>query len=483
MAAVSFRSLMTSFNGSVKENPWLLMSFGLYWTWSLAHLLGPAFSDGGWPAIGDYVPVGLAAFGTCIVVCFAAAVSHRLYDRVAASRAFVPLQLASLITGVTGYLVWQVIDPGLDLARFAVSISGSVLGGGGTALFCLEVARPFRAVGHRKALYYGILSMLGGSAFAYLITLVPPVLTSVLMIAFPIPMVYCLRRSFGCYPKSELYIARPCLPRTVPYGLLVVASLHGLSIGGMFALLRNLGQTVDHFVNFVAFIVAVSILVLTALIGNLNFNHLVFRLGIPLLALGYLLASLLPAVPLVGNFLLYLGYCYLYLIICCLCVYLARIHRQSAIWIVGLGTGCLLAGQLAGEFIGSVFPAGYAAGFAVVMSFLLLLLAAILSGTDIASGWGSARPSAEDYLSTSIKSACDMVAGEFELSGREKDVLLLLVRGRTRRYVSQQLDVSEETVKSHTGKIYAKLSVHSHAELMNLIEKRACSITEISDSL
>ncbi|MDR2197037.1 MAG: helix-turn-helix transcriptional regulator [Coriobacteriales bacterium] len=484
MADGGLRSVVTSFSAVAKDSLWLLASFGLYWTWNLLFLLGPSFSAGGSLAIDDHVPLGFAILLTGSAVCFASAALCERYDRLASGRLFVPLQLTALLLGMICYQLGQVIAPSLAFsgARFAVRIAGSVLIGGGMALFCLEGARLFRAVGHRKTLYLGILSMFGGSTLAYLVTLSPPLLASCPMLLLPILMVYCQRRGFRQYPKPWLYIARPEPRRSIPRGFLIVTALQGIAMGGMFALLRSLGLPANHLANFIAFTIATGILVLTVLPRDLNFNNLIFRLGFPIMASGYFLISLIPGAPLAGNLLFYMGYCYLYLIICCLCVYLARIHRQSAIWVVGLGTGCLLAGQLLGEFAGSMLSEISSVGFATVMTFLYLLLATVLSGTDIAHGWGSVRLGTAEYLSLAMNSACEKLAVEFSLSDREKEVLLLLIRGRTRRYVSEQLNVSEETAKSHTGRIYAKLSVHSHTELVNLVEHYADSFTENPDA-
>jgi DNA-binding CsgD family transcriptional regulator len=475
MIVTNFRSVAEGFCGAARDCTWLLTSFGLYWIWNLLLLLGPSFSHDGTLAIDDHIPIGFVILITSSTLCFVCAVLHGIYDRIATSKAFVPLHLASLLLGMVCYQAGLVSIPALAEARFVIRIVGSLLIGGGTAIFCLEGARLFRAAGHRRVLYLGILSMLAGSIIAYLITLFPPIFSSVVMLVLPVLRVYCLRRGFRQYPKSELYIAISESRRSIPRGFLVVTALQGIAMGGMFALLRGLGGPVSHLISLIAFIVGVCILLLPVLLTNLSFNNLVFRLGFSLMASGYFLIALIPTMPFMGNFLLYVGYCYLYLIICCLCVYLARIHRQSAIRVVGLSTGCLLVGQLVGEYIGSVFSGTHTVGFATVMTFLYLLLAVILSGTDIAHGWGSARLNTAEYLSQAMTSACEKLVSEFALTDREREILLLLMRGRTRRYISEQLYISEETAKSHTGKVYAKLSVHSHTELINLVERYANS--------
>jgi LuxR family maltose regulon positive regulatory protein len=50
------------------------------------------------------------------------------------------------------------------------------------------------------------------------------------------------------------------------------------------------------------------------------------------------------------------------------------------------------------------------------------------------------------------------------LSLREQEVLQLLAAGLTNREIAEQLVVSPETVKKHTGSIYSKLGVRSRTE-------------------
>jgi len=61
-------------------------------------------------------------------------------------------------------------------------------------------------------------------------------------------------------------------------------------------------------------------------------------------------------------------------------------------------------------------------------------------------------------------------ASRYELTEREQDVLIWLVRGRTAKAISKELDVSESTAKTHIYNIYKKTGVHSQQELITLIE-------------
>jgi len=66
---------------------------------------------------------------------------------------------------------------------------------------------------------------------------------------------------------------------------------------------------------------------------------------------------------------------------------------------------------------------------------------------------------------------CEAVAAAYALSVRQKEVLLLLAKGRNAEYITQELVISLHTAKAHIYNIYQKMNVHSRQELIDLIEK------------
>ena len=66
---------------------------------------------------------------------------------------------------------------------------------------------------------------------------------------------------------------------------------------------------------------------------------------------------------------------------------------------------------------------------------------------------------------------CKAIASEVSLTPREAEVFAMLARGRDRAYIQEQLAVSRNTVKAHVKHIYAKLDIHSHQDLIDLVEK------------
>ena len=46
-----------------------------------------------------------------------------------------------------------------------------------------------------------------------------------------------------------------------------------------------------------------------------------------------------------------------------------------------------------------------------------------------------------------------------------------LCKGRTKAYIAEALYLTENTVKTHSKRIYAKLGIHSKRELLDLVER------------
>lgn len=68
-----------------------------------------------------------------------------------------------------------------------------------------------------------------------------------------------------------------------------------------------------------------------------------------------------------------------------------------------------------------------------------------------------------------IDERCDQLAREHSLTDREVDVLKLLAKGRSKAFIAESLFISENTVRGHARRLYAKLGVHTKDELQGLI--------------
>ena len=75
-------------------------------------------------------------------------------------------------------------------------------------------------------------------------------------------------------------------------------------------------------------------------------------------------------------------------------------------------------------------------------------------------------PNYQDRLS---KQAA-LVRQHYRLSARETEVMELIARGNTVARIAEQLVVSENTIRTHSKRIYAKLDTHKKQELVDLLE-------------
>lgn len=69
-----------------------------------------------------------------------------------------------------------------------------------------------------------------------------------------------------------------------------------------------------------------------------------------------------------------------------------------------------------------------------------------------------------------IAGISDAIAKQYGLSERETEVFQYLARGRSAKYIAEQLFISPETVRTHTRRIYTKTGVHTREELLSFIE-------------
>ena len=63
------------------------------------------------------------------------------------------------------------------------------------------------------------------------------------------------------------------------------------------------------------------------------------------------------------------------------------------------------------------------------------------------------------------------LAYRFNLTQREFEVFTYLSRGRSAKYIADELVLSENTVWAHIKRVYAKTGCHSKQEIMDLAEK------------
>jgi len=100
------------------------------------------------------------------------------------------------------------------------------------------------------------------------------------------------------------------------------------------------------------------------------------------------------------------------------------------------------------------------------------LVGVMAGGTPVVAGPASAEMGGDDADRSELVDALRSTEGTdtvarrdtFGLSGREREVLVQIARGRTNREIGERLFISQKTVGVHVGNILAKLGVSGRVE-------------------
>lgn len=77
----------------------------------------------------------------------------------------------------------------------------------------------------------------------------------------------------------------------------------------------------------------------------------------------------------------------------------------------------------------------------------------------------------DDDRGSQVDRRCRELTEASHLTERESQVLALLARGRNAAYIQESLSLSRNTIKSYVARVYGKLGVHSHQEVIDLVEQ------------
>jgi DNA-binding NarL/FixJ family response regulator len=99
---------------------------------------------------------------------------------------------------------------------------------------------------------------------------------------------------------------------------------------------------------------------------------------------------------------------------------------------------------------------------------------------EVVSAIGAAlagkRPVTRDFAPRVAAAAARLAPGVYGLTGRQADVLQLLIQGKPNKMICRDLSLSEGTVKVHVSAILKALNVHSRTQAVVELAKRGVGI-------
>jgi DNA-binding CsgD family transcriptional regulator len=157
-------------------------------------------------------------------------------------------------------------------------------------------------------------------------------------------------------------------------------------------------------------------------------------------------------------------------------------NPSGSVLVFAWGNGVTAFGIIAGAFVGRATNQLLVTDVVItslvtsVLLFVFIVYVFVVlkrfSFSDTITTITPSTPPVTPITSTQLlEQSCGCLAQRYGLTPRETEVLVLLARGRNGRFIQNALTVSHNTVKAHVKHIYQKMKVHTHQELVNLLEE------------
>ena len=168
------------------------------------------------------------------------------------------------------------------------------------------------------------------------------------------------------------------------------------------------------------------------------------------------------------------GFCYLDLVLWSLGACLIKNMGLPAPWVASCPGATLFFGTMAGGAISYVALAGRSLEDTAVLGsfvacFLFAMALYLSSGDNLKYVWGTVLPGESGFEADDLGGVVRFMATERGVTQRETEVRALLVAGKSRREICDELTVSPDTVKTHVRSVYRKMGVHSQQELIDRV--------------
>lgn len=89
---------------------------------------------------------------------------------------------------------------------------------------------------------------------------------------------------------------------------------------------------------------------------------------------------------------------------------------------------------------------------------------------DVPRGRGRRNFEGDFELTDRLSKQAQVLREQYRLSARETEVMEYIARGYTVARTAEELIVSENTIRTHSKRIYAKLNVHKKQELIDMLK-------------
>lgn len=289
----------------------------------------------------------------------------------------------------------------------------------------------------------------------------------------------------ACAAPVAVAAPAPSGPFRMPVPITALIVAYGTSLGfmlGFFVLSPGEGYHANLVQAMCVGVVAVPLFVRNLLPGDWSMSRSFWPVLL-LVLLGFLLLPIVqPDQRYLALDLALAGWAYYRVLMVTVCSEIVRGHRSPAASVFGWDrfandAGVVLGLVLQGVLV-NVLPTfdRYLSTITLVAVIAMVALSAfLLRERNVETLWGLVRPSAHQHADGAIGERCLHIANSHQLTSREREIFTMLAMGRNTDYIRKTLYLSPNTVRSHTSRIYLKLNVHSHQDLIDLVQRGASS--------
>ncbi|MHB0975784.1 MAG: helix-turn-helix transcriptional regulator [Candidatus Aquicultorales bacterium] len=400
---------------------------------------------------------------------------------------------------------------GLPAPSGTMELAAGVAAAAGGALVVVSWGEVFASVTTEKAALMFGGSVLLGTGLFYGVGELPMAAQIAVTAALPVLSAILLP------PKAQAGAAEngPGLLRDFPFPLPIVALIVTYCIvGGIMYRMINLAAFLPaqqaYWLTNVIYAAVIAVAVSAVYRFNLDLR-LVYRPILPLLGAGFVLFPLLKnSLAIIPFSLFQAGFALFDVYTWLLFAYVAS-RRSDPLRVFGWGlfilTGSIIGGEIVMRYLPSSLMRGETIDSVSLVGALVMLAATILlrDSKETYAGWplgtngafaadgeraANEQPGLEirggDFISNepretqpaaarlavmeapSPASKIDCFASEYNLTARERQVVILLVQGRNNPFIRERLNISDNTLKTHLRNIYHKTSSKNRQQLLSI---------------
>ncbi len=372
-------------------------------------------------------------------------------------------------------------------------IGGAALCGIGGEFMLLLWLELFVEISY-KTVKKAFIAMIGFSALlSPLLLVVPSEYLFILCLALPILCIVGYHRAsrFSCVKPENKQVRwhKPSFKGALPLGIGIATlyfGFHFLQSGFQEPLLESAqGYSIEVQSAIIGrWFAFVAVFLTVQKMKDFHYESMIKPAGIIGIA-----AFLMLPFPGIG----FLAFCVLTIVACFLVDYavslavvsIASFSDIPPLKLIGRGRATICIGGVFGIVVGSslseILNSENGREYLMIISALSVLLIAFSSiwllrgqaisnylwGKKLAASCTSPAPDNQD-----VTMICAIVSKRYSLTAREEQILNLLVSGRNAPYISNELCIGIETVRSHIQHIYQKLSVHNRQDLLTIVREQ-----------